>query len=297
MTPERWERVQRLFQSVLTLTADSRAGYLDRECGDDTELRRELESLIAAGNSAKSFFQGALRDATASFQDEPEFAGNERFMVLDRLGSGGFGVVYQVYDRHRETLLALKTLRRTAAGPLLQLKREFRVLADISHPNLVTLYEMFLEDGRWFFTMELVDGVDFLRYASSLGDDFGRLRHAVRQLAEGVSALHQYGNLHCDLKPSNIMVERGGRVLILDFGLVTDFSGADRTGGAILCGTPGYMSPEQAAGLPLSPASDWYSVGVILYEALTGTRLFPEPLSATAPNPQIAADSVTGLRP
>src|SRR4029077_13665730 len=95
-----------------------------------------------------------------------------------------------------------------------------------------------------------------------------------RQLSEGVCALHQAGKLHCDLKPSNVLVERTGRVVILDFGLVVEGDAVAHADDAFLAGTPEYMSPEQVSGLGLSPASDWYSVGVMLFEALTGRRPF-----------------------
>jgi len=260
MKPGR-DEIQRIFRSTLTLAPDSRAQYLDRVCGDDEGLRREVESLMAAGSPAPV--------------GEPEFAGSERFTVLRRLGSGAFGVVYQVYDRHREAVLALKTLPRAEPGLLYQFKREFRALADISHPNLVTLYELLSDQGRWFFTMEFIDGVDFQVYAGSGGDDFTRLRSAIRQLAAGVCALHQYGKLHCDLKPQNVLVDANGRVLILDFGLVADASTAGAVGAGMVFGTPEFMAPEQAAGSGVSPASDWYSVGVMLYEALTGALPIP----------------------
>jgi serine/threonine protein kinase len=283
MDTDRSEKVQAICRSALTLAAGLRPVYLDRECAGDAGMRVEVESLIAAATPTETYSPGA-----AQVLGDPDFAGNDRFIVQRRLGSGGFGVVYQVYDRHREAVLALKILRRPGVSPLLQLKNEFRVLADIVHPNLVTLHELMSEDGRWFFTMELVDGVDFLHYVRALGDDFERLRGAMRQLADGLSAVHRYGKLHCDLKPRNVLVDSGGRLLILDFGLVTDAS--DSTGRGVAFGTPGYMSPEQAEGLPVSRASDWYSVGVMLYEALTGGLPFPG-------QPAVDASSIARLRP
>ncbi|MBZ5618581.1 MAG: AAA family ATPase [Acidobacteriia bacterium] len=274
MKPERWDEIQRIFRSALTLASDSRTSYLERVCGEDSDLRREVESLMAAGRSAGGFLQAVVGRAAATLSGEPEFEGGDRFIVQRRLGSGGFGVVYQVYDRHREAVLALKTLPLAEAGPLYRFKREFRELADLSHPNLVTLYELLSNEGRWFFTMEFIDGVDFRQYAGSDGAGFDRLRSALQQLAEGVCALHQYGKLHCDLKPQNVLVNASGRVSILDFGLVTDASAAETDGAGMLCGTPQYMAPEQAAGRAACPASDWYSTGVMLYEALTGTLPF-----------------------
>ena len=117
--------------------------------------------------------------------------------MVRRLGAGGMGVVYEVHDRVRDEVVALKTLLRTGAADLYRLKREFRSLADVAHPNLVCLYELFVEDDRCFFTMELVKGVSFVDYARGADrthrfDD--RLIHALRQLVDGVSALHRRGS-------------------------------------------------------------------------------------------------------
>ena len=180
----------------------------------------------------------------------------------------------------------------------------------MTHSNLVELYELMSEGARWFFTMELVDGADFLshvrgetsplRVSSVIGPseeleaetldvefpapqadrvltlDWGRLRSSLLQLAEGLSALHASGRVHRDIKPQNVLVTRDGRVVILDFGLVAELTPApvDRSTGLHSVGTPAYMSPEQATGLAVNEASDWYSVGVILYEALTGVLPF-----------------------
>jgi eukaryotic-like serine/threonine-protein kinase len=247
-----------------------------------------------------------------------EFGGTSRFAVQGRLGAGGYGVVYRALDRERNVPVALKTLRNVAAKALVRFKQEFRALADVSHPNLVTLYELSSHDQQWFFTMELVDGVNFLWYVrgetypaetgptsavtspttSGLqafleggrdGSESGtiasggvrstgvlsveRLRHALPQLVDGVLALHDAGKLHRDIKPSNVLVTREGRVVLLDFGLVAEIAPA-QTHTVEAAGTPAYMSPEQVAGLPLTQASDWYNVGSMLYQALTGRLPF-----------------------
>jgi serine/threonine protein kinase len=210
-----------------------------------------------------------------------ELHGTGRFELRRYLGAGGFGVVYEAYDREHDAIVALKTLQQLGPGALYRFKQEFRALADIDHPNLITLYELSAEGEHWFFTMELVE-VDFLSYVSPPAQpadslpslDLDRLRDAFRELAEGVRALHQAGKLHCDLKPSNVLVERTGRVVILDFGLVAESDAVARAENNLLVGTPAYMSPEQAGGLEPTPASDWYSVGVMLFEALTGRQPF-----------------------
>ena len=206
-----------------------------------------------------------------------DFRGNDRFLIRRRLGAGGAGVVYEAFDRERQERVALKTLLRTSASTIYRFKREFRTLAGVAHQNLVTLYELIATDETWFFTMELIDGVSFLdhvRTPTASGANHGRMRAALGQLAQGLIALHAGGRLHRDLKPSNVLVTRAGRVVILDFGISAEMGTGDvhlqtvDDGG--LCGTVAYMAPEQFLGEPTTPASDWYAVGTMLYEALVG---------------------------
>ncbi|MCA9673388.1 MAG: protein kinase, partial [Myxococcales bacterium] len=225
-----------------------------------------------------------------------DFRGTERYAVERRLGAGGFGVVYQVHDRDRDVRVALKMLRRIDGEALYRFKKEFRSLADVSHPNLIPLHDLVVTDEHSFFTMELVSGSDFLTYVWRLtGEtpiahdetdllrdapteqmarptvDVGRLRVALRQLAAGVAGLHAAGKLHRDIKPSNVLIDGAGRLVLLDFGLVTDQEADGRTSGGAIVGTAAYMAPEQALARPVGEPADWYSVGVMLYEALTGT--------------------------
>jgi len=263
--------------------------------------------------------------------DPESFSGTDRFVVQRRLGAGSFGVVYEVLDRERNTNVALKTLRVTAGRTLYRFKQEFRALADVSHPNLVTLYELLADGDQWFFTMELIDGVAFLDHVrgapSGAGDAFSspttpqmeaflragsssdpsalsdvpqavpsaiaglgpmeRLRRALLQLGQGVCALHAAGKLHRDIKPSNVLVTAEGRVVLLDFGLIREIRpGLTHTLDAV--GTPAYMSPEQASERPLTESSDWYSVGVMLYEALTGALPFTGPVLDVLRRKQLA---------
>ena len=269
------------------------------------------------------------------------FRGTKRFVVEGRLGAGGMGVVHRVRDLDRAEVVALKTMVRVAPNALLRFKQEFRALADISHPNVVQLYELVSEGDQWFFTMELVDGVDLLSWVAAslsmpppasrssakpfgpteqaaastmlagaavalrppivpagLGElrelgltmktpqsdprrpfpirDVDRLRDAVYQLTSGLRAIHAAGKLHRDVKPSNVIVTRNGRVVLLDFGVASDVAPTPIAQGMDepLAGTPAYMAPEQCAMQPVSPASDFYAMGVVLYEAITGRLPF-----------------------
>ncbi|MBI5608808.1 MAG: protein kinase [Deltaproteobacteria bacterium] len=258
-----------------------------------------------------------------------EFEGNTRYHVRRRLGHGGMGVVYHVWDAERRMDVALKVLSSLSPESIYKLKAEFRSLADTSHPNLVGLYDLVAAEPAWFFTMELVEGVDFMTWLqgeSADGDaqltptqfsvellpvaaadetldaivpdltgkmpemrrvgkglraprfDPMRLRAAMRQLVLGVQAIHAAGKLHRDIKPSNVLVAATGRLVMLDFGLASDASPHEGDNGlhGAISGTPAYMSPEQSVGKPIGPASDWYSVGVMLYEALTGHLPFEQ---------------------
>jgi hypothetical protein len=187
------------------------------------------------------------------------------------IGRGGMGAVFEAVGRDGETV-ALKVLRGFEPAALYRFKLEFRALADISHPNLSLLHHLVVRGDQAYLTMELVDGVDFLSFVRQRPE---RLRASLAQLVAGLDALHAAGKLHRDIKPSNVLVTREGRVVILDFGLVHELS-AGR--GLEVVGTPAYMAPEQFHGAAPSTASDWYAVGVMLFEALTGELPFVGPM-------------------
>jgi tetratricopeptide (TPR) repeat protein len=205
-----------------------------------------------------------------------------RFVLRRLLGSGAFGDVYEAEDRRDGGHVALKILRETQPDWLDRFKREFRALQGLLHPNLVALDELFFDEGghQWFFTMELLRGVDLGTHvrpdsappsverpeSSALPFDERKLRRALRQLLEGLAALHAADKVHRDIKPSNILVTHEGRVVLLDFGLVTEMQ---HSMSSAMVGTPLYMAPEQATG-DVGPAADLYAVGVMLFELLTG---------------------------
>ena len=264
------------------------------------------------------------------------FEGTARFTVSRKLGEGGMGVVYEAHDRDRNIPVALKTLLNLSPNGLLQFKQEFRSLAGIVHPNLISLYELFAEAEVWFFTMELLKGKHLIealrsecsncefsipkelpchptansltvatRTAATLTEsDFGKsydgrdgfvvrepmvrgtapdptaLRDAMLQVARGLVAVHSAGKLHRDIKPSNILLTPEGRVVVLDFGLAQELDSVDRTSNQVFAGTLPYMPPEQSVAGWLTPAADWYALGVTLYQSLTGVLPFVGGLTA-----------------
>lgn len=207
----------------------------------------------------------------------------ERFGLIRRLGEGTFGVVYEAEDRTQGRRVALKMLRQPRPDWIHRFKREFRTLRDLSHRNLVALDELFCIGDSWFFTMELLDGIDILNHVrtsapprlpplNAQGFDATRLRRALSQLADGLAVFHSSGRAHRDIKPSNVLVNRDQRVVVLDFGLATDGSSEELSVVSAVVGTPVYMAPEQAAGRTVTPAADLYAVGVLMHEMLTGRR-------------------------
>jgi serine/threonine protein kinase len=276
-------------------------GVVQPEPFDD----RALESLARKARALSAV-------PTARTLGEGEELLGGRFRIEARIGRGGMGSVYRAYDREQKRSVALKILNDISPAHITQLKAEFRALTDVTHPNLAQLHELFADGDRWFFTMELVEGTNLLKHlrgmltidpstvrvrvdrssmpASEPLDEavaleglriapLERVRDVLQQLVDGVCAIHAAGKLHRDLKPSNVMVDAHGRVVVLDFGLVIPQPEPEspldpRAHRREIAGTPAYMAPEQAAGDPAERASDWYAVGCILYEVLTGRLPF-----------------------
>lgn len=264
-----------------------------------------------------AYFSSVTRRGKINFMDgQADFTGTDRYEVIRLLGRGSFGVVYEVHDRVRRERVALKTLNSVDGDAVFYIKKEFRSVSDISHPNLVSLYELSVAEGLWYFTMELVDGTNLVEYfhgteaspyqahdssvsfwdnatirdadPGEVGSNTGaagrsgkaskplldekNLRSVLTQVILGILALHRAGVVHRDIKPSNVLVTPKGVVKIADFGLSVKWT--DKLELAELSGTPGYIAPELFLNGRSSPESDWYSVGVILYEVLTGRRPF-----------------------
>ncbi|MGC4092890.1 MAG: AAA family ATPase [Polyangiaceae bacterium] len=243
---------------------------------ESSELASTEDASLEALLKRAAHVSGAKRSLPA-LSREGALAGG-RLRIVRRIGEGGMGVVYEAHDQRRGRTVALKTLGRLEPSGVYRLKNEFRSLSELSHANVCHLYELFGEGLDWFFTMELVHGEPFLAWVRPHGVlDLDRLRSALAQLCDALSAIHGAGKLHRDLKPSNVLVEGSGRVVVLDFGLAVDPEpgGVGQTLSAErVSGTPAYMAPEQAAGAAATAASDAYAVGVMLFEALSGRLPF-----------------------
>jgi serine/threonine protein kinase/tetratricopeptide (TPR) repeat protein len=249
--------------------------------GDTYADERGVAGTVLGERTATGMGLGAKAPASGPARMKPgERLGS--YELETHLGSGGMGDVYSARHVKTEERVALKLLSRTSPTLLYRFKREFRALADVSHRNLISLGELVvLPDGGAFFTMELVDGLPFVEYVrrrTRAGQlpNMVRLGRAFRQLVEGVERLHEAQCVHRDLKPSNVLANREGRVVVLDFGLVSELAepdeGVSRDGQVL--GTPAYMAPEQAGFGPVSPATDLYAIGVLLFECLTGSLPF-----------------------
>jgi hypothetical protein len=299
MNRDEYARLKQIVAGALACPDAERSIFLSEHCGVDSTLRVEAESLLAAAVRAATLYEDPtllvggnpipedvlddLAPPVAGLLLEPgvgHFTGTDRYVVRGQIGAGGMGVVYEVHDRVRDQPVALKTLRRRGGDDVYQLKGEFRALADVAHLNLVSLYDLVVDEGHCFFTMELVRGVTFVehvRASTSSSERAHRIRRVLPQLIGGVAELHRRGLQHRDIKPSNVLVTVDGRVVILDFGLTSDRRRYGPAGGAA-AGTPAYLSPEQSSGAEVSNASDWYSVGATLYHALAGRAPFEGPV-------------------
>ncbi len=210
-------------------------------------------------------------------EGQPVFKVPPRFKLLGLLGSGGMGSVYRAHDSELAREVALKRLHDLTPEQNHRLRTEFRALANVVHPNLVELYELWADEEVSFFTMELIVGRDFCSYAQDIltkqPSGWDTFRDLSRQLVQGVVAIHASNQLHRDVKSPNVLVTEAGRVVLLDFGLVTALADGPSSSNA-WAGTFQYMAPEVAWGETAEAASDWYSLGVTLYEAITGRLPF-----------------------
>jgi tetratricopeptide (TPR) repeat protein len=217
---------------------------------------------------------------------EPQFHGTPRFRIVSRIGVGAIGELYKAMDETRGTFVALRTLRNVPLDAGDSLKRDFRALKNVRHPSLVSLGELDCVDGLWLYTMEFVEGIALLDYvrpgthSESLGTNTTselsevRLRSALSQIVRGISALHQAGRVHGNIEPDHIRITAQGRVVLLECDLGRARQDGEDTEQHLVSSLP-FVAPERLEAAPPTPASDWYSVGAVLYQALCGSSPFP----------------------
>ena len=257
-----------------------------------TACRHDLSdlNLTAARPSAdlpplpKSFVQTTLAGDSGDHSARPGRVIAEgmdlgqRYHIVQQLGEGGMGEVYLARDRELDRDVALKVIRLDLSSHpaiLERFKREIQLSSNITHKNILRVYDLGEASGVKFLTMQYVDGQDLAAMMRRDGRlPLPRAVDIFRQICEGLQAAHEQGVIHRDLKPQNILIDGRGRVAIADFGLAKSFEYASLTEAGRVIGTPHYMSPEQVKGVPLDQRSDIYSLGIILYEMLTGTVPF-----------------------
>ena len=311
MTPERWKQIEEVFQTALDLPVAERRGFVAEACGGDEELRRQVEALVSQHDEAGDFIENPAVDLSGFVPPDGDplatnpsaegiFAENPvigqrvgSYRVIGELGRGGMGAVYlaERADSAFRLRAAVKLIKRGMDTDFIlrRFRNERQILASLDHPNIARLLDGgTTDDGLPYFVMEFIDGLPLFEYcdARRLGVD-GRLRLFAR-ICAAVHYAHRSLVIHRDIKPSNILVTAAGTPKLLDFGIAKllnpDLADTtlDPTATAMRLMTPEYASPEQVQGQSVTPATDVYSLGVLLYELLTGHR--PYHLRSRAPH-------------
>jgi serine/threonine protein kinase len=259
--PDEVARINRLFDALPVSDLDDAAWpdawLIDIDTRSELDVTKLSTTAVPVATSASLESGGML-------------AG--RYRIVRLLGRGGMGEVYLAEDTRLSQTVALKFLPPSlAADPLRfeQFHNEVRVARQVSHPNVCRVYDIGEDAGRLFLSMEYVEGDDLAKALSDGPLDEARAIDVTRQLCAGLAAVHASGVLHRDLKPANVMLDRDGRVRIMDFGLAGIGTEAGSTSG-----TPGYMAPEQLSGAAATVQSDIYALGLVLFEVFTGRRRF-----------------------
>ena len=293
LDPERWRRLSTILDGALDLPSEARPRYLDEACGDDADLRREVEDLLAAEASAGPFLETPAGERSAPLVaemvqhlDEAEASPVGRlvgpYRLLAELGEGGMGTVHlaERADGQFEQRVAIKLLRhglesREARRRFLQ---ERQILARLEHPAIARLLDGGVtEQGVPFFVMELVEGRPVTTYCEEQRLGVEQRLRVFLEICDAAQYAHRNLVVHRDLKPSNVLVDPAGRVKLLDFGIAKLLAeGDDRAPAAtrtlLQAMTPEYAAPEQVRGDAVTTATDVYALGVLLYELLTGAR-------------------------
>jgi len=291
MEVERWRHIEQLYHQALERSLPERDSFLAIACDGDECLRDEVESLLRLNSKADQFMEmPALGIAAQLLSNEtfPDAIGSKlaHYDILEKLGSGGMGVVYKARDEHLHRFVAVKVLPETFANDSERLKRferEARSASALNHPNVITIYDVAHVHSAPYIVMEFVEGQTLRQMISTGPLPMTVVMRLAEQLAEGLSRVHAAGLIHRDLKPENVMVRHDGLAKILDFGLakiipsIDDPSEpqtmSDKTHSGLV-GTLSYIAPEQILRQPVDFRADQFSLGCILYEMATGKCAF-----------------------
>ncbi len=292
MNRNRYKQIDEIFDAALDLPESEREAFLSAKCSGDEDLKDQLLSLLKAQKRADDFLEkSAIGIAAQNLAEEKTVVANSYFIdktlgtykILSLLGSGGMGEVYLANDEKLHRKVALKILPAEYNfndERVKRFQREARAISALNHPNIVTIYDVGSIENINFIATEYVEGKT-LRELIGRGSNFKQILSIIIQASEALSAAHNAGIIHRDIKPENIMLRPDGYVKILDFGLaklsefdLTTLKGFNATAKGIIIGTPAYMSPEQVADESVDHRTDLWSIGVVLYEMLTGKNPF-----------------------
>jgi eukaryotic-like serine/threonine-protein kinase len=279
MQPERWKRLERIFADSLAVPEPARAAFLERSCGDDAELRTEIEELLQS-HAASGALDAPPYSSRMSAPQPSLTAGTSLgpWRVEKLIGRGGMGEVYaaQRADGAFEQRVALKLLRYEAAGEMGRFHAERSILARLEHPEIARLLDGGMTpDGRPYTVMEYVEGSSLTDYCRERHAGLSERLNLFAKVCDAVAFAHRNLVIHRDLKPANILVDADGGVKLLDFGIakLLDVAALPRDAeNTIAPFTPEYAAPEQLSGEPVTTATDVYALGVLLFELLTGER-------------------------
>ena len=293
MTPERYRQIGNLLERALELEPERRAGFLEEACGADQELRREVESLIAADERAGSFIAAPAFEIAAGMMDQtktetPVARRIGHYEILSLLGEGGMGQVYLAEDTKLDRKVAIKFLSSEStidSQGNRRLIREAKAAAKLDHPNICAVHEVGQEDSGAFIVMQYLQGETLASRTARKPLDPKEALEVSLQVADALSEAHAHGIIHRDIKPQNIMLTARGHAKVMDFGLAKIatqkslvHSEAETetllTERGMIIGTVPYMSPEQVNGQPVDERSDIFSFGAVLYEMVTGELAF-----------------------
>ncbi len=309
-TGDRWRRVEELFYTALNLEAHARPAFLQQACGGDTELQKEVESLLDSAEKPLDFLPQALGEVAKglSAQGSPQAVptGTQsphfkapissgtvlaHYRVISMLGAGGMGEVYLAEDMLLKRKVALKMLASKLVDDkagLLRFEQEAYAASALNHPNILTIYEFGQAEGLHFIASEYVEGMTLRQKIESSKIEINAAVDISIQIASALAAAHASGIVHRDIKPENVIVRSDGIVKVLDFGIAklspmhivssmratVSVQGVLSTEAGIVRGTAKYMSPEQARGLLVDGRTDIFSLGLVMYEMLTRRAAF-----------------------